>query len=259
MSNFRPLKFNSILWFIGSLILFGVFTVNCGMLSPPLKLPSYLGDDSLNTKNSSLTSFVGSRNDLRIGLIPVFDTSEPDSAPALSDDNHTRFLAEIIQRTEESLPVKIVKVFRTTDFKPGKGPKQFVPPSLGRDIDGILVMLISDTESQSPAYLHLAPEVGSLPGYQTQNFSLIEMVLLEPSEGYPLLQAHGRAYATLEHLADPLASNRYPNVRRSSQPGAMYPRANDAHEVLRMVALSDALYQAIWKFKEQWNNSLGTS
>ena len=255
MSNFRPLKFNSIFWFIGGIILFGVFTISCGMLSPPLKLPSYLGVNSLKTEKSSLNSFVGSHKELRIGLLPVFDTSEPDSAPALSADSHRRFLVEIIQRTEELLPMKVVIVFRSTDFNPGKGPKQFVRPSLGREIDGVLVMLISDTESQSPAYLHLVPEVGSLPGFQTQNFSLIEMALLEPSDGYPLLQVHGRAYATLEHLADPLGSNRFPNIRRSSQEGPIFPNPDDAHEVLRMVALSDALYQAIWKFKEQWNNS----
>ena len=257
MSNSRTLNVNII--FISGVILSGGFSVSCGMLSPPPKSQNYLGVDMPTIEQSSFNSFVGSRNELRIGLFTVFDTSDPDSAPALSDDGQTRFLAQIVQHTEKMLPLKVVEVFRGTDIKPGKGREQFVKPTLGKEIDGIMVVVISGIESQTPAYLHSLVEVGSLPGFQTQNFSLIEMTLLEPSDGNPLLQAQGRAYATLEHLAEPLSSNRYPNIRRSSQEGPIFPPPDNAHEILRIVALSDALDQAIGKLKNEWDHSLITS
>ena len=241
--------------FIFGLIVSGVFSVSCSPLSPPPKLTQYLGDGSPATNTSSLKSVIDSHQELRIGLLPVFDTSEVDSAPPLSDEGRTRFLSEMIQRTESMLPWKVVEVVQGENVKPGKGVRQFVRPTRGKDLGGVLVVLISSTESQTPAYLHSAPDVGSIPGFQTQNFSLVEIALLEPSGGNPLLQTQGRAYATLEHLADPFGSNRYPNVRRSSQEGPIYPQSEKAHEVLRMVALTDALYQALWKCKEQWNNS----
>ena len=257
MSHSRALKINII--FIGSLILSVGFSVSCGTLSPPPKSQNYLGVDIPTIEKPSLNSYVGSRNELRIGLFIVFDTSDPDSAPALSNNGQTRFLAQIVQHTEEMLPLKVVEVFRGTDIKPGKGREQFVNPTLGKEIDGIMVVVISGVESQTPAYLHSLVEVGSLPGFQTQNFSLIEMTLLEPSDGNPLLQAQGRAYATLEHLAESLSSNRYPNIRRSSQERPIFPHPDNAHETLRIVTLSDALDQAIWKLKKEWDNSLVVS
>ena len=253
MSNHEAVQFN--IMFILGLLLTEVFFVSCTMLSPPPKLANYLGDDRPPLEESSLKSIIESHKELRIGLLPVIDTSEVDSAPPLSDDGRTRFLSEIIQRTESMLPWKVVEVIQRDGYTPDKGPKQFIEPHLGREIDGVMVVLISSTESQTPAYLHSAPEVGSIPGYQTQNFSLVEIALLEPTNGLPLLQTQGRAYATLEHLADPLGSNRYPNIKRSSQQGPIYPPPEKAHEVLRMVALSDAMYQAIWKCKEQWKHS----
>ena len=254
MSNFRSLKIHII--FISGLIVSIGFLVSCSTLSPPPKSQNYLGVDIPTAKQSSLNSFVGSRKELRLGLFTVFDTSDPDSAPGLSDDGRNRFLARIVQQTEEMLPLKVAEVFQGADFKPGKGREQFVNPTRGKEIDGIMVVVISSVESQTPAYLHSAVEVGSLPGFQTQNFSLIEMTLLEPADGTPVLQAQGRAYATLEHLAEPLGSNRYPNIRRSFQERPIFPQSGNAHEALRMVTLSDALDQAISNLKKEWDRSL---
>ena len=254
MSHSRSLKIYIV--FISGLILSGGFSVSCSTLSPPLKSQNYLGVDIPTIEQSSFSSFVGSRKELRIGLFMVFDTSDPDSAPGLSDDGQSRFLARVVQHTEEMLPLKVEEVFGGADVKPGKGREQFVNPTRGKEIDGIMVVVISGIESQTPAYLHSTVEVGSLPGFQTENFSLVEMTLLEPSDGNPLLQAQGRAYATLEHLAEPLSSNRYPNIRRSSQERPIFLHPGNAHEDLRMVTLSDALDQAISNLKKELDRSL---
>ena len=236
---------------VGAILLFTFFAGSCGKISPSVKMPTYLGENSPSLGGSSSRTLDGSQNELRIGLISVIDTSDSDSMPALSPDWQSQFMILITRRTEESLPWRVTETFRGTSIERKKGPEQFAHLARGKELDGILFVLISGAESETPAYFHLVPEVGSLPGFQRQNFSLVEMALLDPSDGRAVLQAQGRAYATLEFLADPLNSNRYPNIRRDFHDAPIYPPPDQALDILRMVTFSDALDQALLRLTSE--------
>ena len=91
-----------------------------------------------------------------------------------------------------------------------------------------------------------------LTGHQTENHATVELGFLDLKSGKLLLQSQGTSYATLEQLDVPLASNRYPRVRGSAMTNPIYPEEGKALETLRMVALNEALDQAVMKLAGKW-------
>ena len=63
--------------------------------------------------------------------------------------------------------------------------------------------------------------------------------------------------AFIAQLDAPLESNRYPLVQGSAQTNRFYPTDDKALEVLRTVALEEALDQAIMKFDHEWRATMG--
>ena len=119
------------------------------------------------------------------------------------------------------------------------------------------MVLTSSEEVKTPAYLDASsPDVGILPGNEIENFALVEMALVDLQSGKSLIQAHGRSYALLEQLDVPLESNRYPLVKGSSLTNRIYPTDDMALEVLRAVAMEEALDQAIMQFGNAWRSTL---
>ena len=74
--------------------------------------------------------------------------------------------------------------------------------------------------------------------------------------GKSLIQAHGRSHARLEQLDVPLDTNRYPLVQGSAHTNRYFPSDDMAIDVLRTVALEEALEQALMKFDTEWRGTV---
>jgi hypothetical protein len=127
----------------------------------------------------------------------------------------------------------------------------------------VLIALFSSAESEVPVYLPLdgAPEQGGarpqVSGFETNNYALAELALLEVQTGRVVAKAEGRAWTQLNHLYAPVESNSYPVIHRSQRIAPIYPKEANAKEVLRSVAGDEALEQAIFDLQKQWQKAFG--
>ena len=128
-------------------------------------------------------------------------------------------------------------------------------------MDYIIMTILSSTEIEVPDRLPfqasgqgiLGP--GLLGGYRAENFALAELALVDVEAKKVVARADGQAWASLERLDVPLESNVYPVVRLGLEVPPIYPtEENRAHDVMRAVASSAAINQAVMHLKEAWDN-----
>jgi hypothetical protein len=198
-----------------------------------------------------------SQQKLQVGLAFVPDVVQSNPPTSLSDDSLARFTARTKFELENKVPLEIQKVVRLETLQKGKSVEQLKGLAKDEKFDFVILILTSSEEVTTPAYLDASsPDVGILPGNEIKNYALVEVALVDLQSGKSLIQAHGRSYALLEQLDVPLESNRYPLVRGSAMTNRMYPTDDMALEVLRTVALEEALDQAIMKFDHEWQETL---
>ena len=193
-----------------------------------------------------------SQDRLPVGMVIVLN---PDFSPAplvVTDENWPQFAATVKHKVQGLIPVSMQDVVRIEDIPSGERGALLRRIRRNAEIEVALVVLSSSKEVKGPARFDVLPEVSFVNGSQIDNHAMVELALLDLSSGKLLLQSQGTSYATLEQLDIPLASNRYPRVRGSDQINPIYPEEGKALETLRMVALSEALDQAVLKLSTQW-------
>jgi hypothetical protein len=203
-----------------------------------------------------------SQSRLAVGIAIVLH-ADPSHAPlGITEDTCPQFAARVNQKKMQGLiPVSMQEVVRLDEIPSGDQValrKGFKDMGENRQIEGVLVVLPSSKEVKGPAQFNVLPEVGTLNGYQIENHASVELGLLDLKSGKLLPQSQGTSYATLEELDTPLGSNWYRNVRGFSMTNPIYPEEGRALESLRMVALNEALDQAIMKFPGKWPNGQGS-
>jgi hypothetical protein len=108
-----------------------------------------------------------------------------------------------------------------------------------------------------------APEQGGsrpqVSGFETNNYALAELALLEVQTGRVVAKAEGQAWSTLNHLYAPVKSNSYPVIHRSLRIAPIYPKEENAKEVLRSIAGDEALEQAVLDLQRQWKKAAEAS
>lgn len=195
-----------------------------------------------------------SQNRLPVGMAIVVHADSSDAFPAITEDTWTQFAARVKREVQDRFPFSMQEVVRVEEIPSGKKGSLLKGMGGNSPIEMVLVVLPSGKEVKGPAKFDLLPEVSMLNGYQTENYATVELGLLDLTSGKMLLQSEGSSYATLEQLDVPLASNRYPRVRGSSMTKPIYPEEGKALETLRMVALHEALDQAVMKLAGNWPN-----
>jgi hypothetical protein len=198
-----------------------------------------------------------SQQKLQVGLAFVPNIVQSDPPTSLSEDSLARFTARTKFELENKVPLDIQEVVRLETLQKGNSAEQLKGLAKDEKFEFVILILTSSEEVKTPAYLDASsPDVGILPGNEIQNYALVEVALVDLQSGKSLIQAHGRSYALLEQLDVPLESNRYPLVKGSAMTNRMYPTEDMALEVLRTVALEEALDQAIMKFDHEWRETL---
>jgi hypothetical protein len=195
-----------------------------------------------------------------MALVTSADSSQ--SPWGITQDTWPQFAARVNHEVQGLIPVSMQEFIHLDEIPSGEqiallmGVKRM---GENPQIEVVLVVLPSSQEVKGPAHFDLLPEVSMLNGYQIENHATVELGLLDLKSGKLLLQSQGNSYAILEQLDVPLASNRYPRVRGSAMTNPIYPEEGKALETLRLVALNEALDQAVMKLAGKWHDAQGGS
>lgn len=225
--------------------------------------PSSLGLETQFDKELNSSSIIReklsiqSHDRLPVGMVIVMSSGHSRANQALTDNSWLQFAARVKQEVQNQIPLSVEEVIRLEDIPSGENVSQLNSLRASRDLDVVLVLLSANQETTGPAHLDLLPEVSAINGQQTENHATVELGLVDIRSGKLLLRALGRSHAILEQLDFPLASNRYPRVRGSAMTSAIYPEEGRALETVRMIALQEALDQAVMKLAQEWTAGVG--
>ncbi len=195
-----------------------------------------------------------SQDRLAVGMAIVLQAESVDAPLGITEGNWPQFSARVNHEIESLIPVSMEEVVLVDEIPSGEQITLLKGMGEKSQIEIVLVVLPYSQEVRVPAQFDLLPEVSMINGYQTENYAMVELGLLDLKSGKLLLQSEGTSYATLEQLDVPLASNRYPRVRGSAMIDPIYPEEDRAVETLRMVALHEALEQAVMKLSGKWHD-----
>ena len=241
-----------------SLLFLSSLAGGCVSASPPGRIQVYLGPMAQDGNGPVHDRLKLPSDVLEVGLLVINDTTDPGSAPPLSELILSSLTNRVREQVELNFPIQVTKVLQPHGIAPDGNVQQFVRLAKEHALDYLLLAIFSSSESEIPTYLPLGgfPQGpggrGSTPGYEARNFALVEMALLEGVAARPLVKACGQAYANLYQLNVPLQSNVYPVVRRSGRVPPIYPTEENAHDTLRGVAGDEALKQALMHLKAAW-------
>ena len=240
-----------------TLVTLSFFIGGCSGASPSSHMPTLLEQETHPTSVMQEKLSEAPQQKLQVGLALVPSVAKSDPPTTLSEDSMARFTARTKLELENKIPLDIQEVVRLETLQKGKSVEQLKGFAKDEEFDFVILVLTSSEEVTTPAYLDAsAPDVGILPGNEIENYALVEMALIDLQSGRSLIQAHGRSYALLEQLDVPIESNRYPLVKGSARANRFYPTDDMALEVLRTVALEEALDQAIMQFDNEWRATL---
>ena len=254
LSNTIPISFSKI---TVVLITLSLSISGCSGVSPSSHMPTLIEQDPHPSWALQGKISPASQEKLQVGLAVVPDVVQSNPPTTLSEDSLERFTARTKSALERKVPLEIQDVVRLETLQQGKSMEQLQGLGKDEDIEFVILIMTSSDEVTTPAYLDASsPDVGILPGNEIQNYALVEVALVDLQSGKSLIQAHGRSYALLEQLDVPIESNRYPLVKGSVNANRFYPTDDMALEVLRTVALEEALDQAIMRFDSQWRETM---
>ncbi len=246
------------------LVVAGGLTAGCISPSPTDRVQAYLGPETDLGKPSPVEATLPAGG-FDAAFLVINDTTNPESAGPLSEP----ILAQMNVRAREQLvlnfPIRFSRELSAEGVTPQGNATELVRLAGSEAGDYMMLVLFSSEESEYAAYFGLGPSQGggatgtggvggrpAIPGYQVQNFALVEMALLETGSGRLIIGANGRAWATLNRLEIPIESNNYPVVRRALHNAPIFPEEDVAYDTLRGVAADDALKEALMQLKIAW-------
>ncbi len=239
---------------LSALLVCAALTASCSM-KPPSRIAVYLGPsvENVQTIPADLRAFADTR--LEAGLLLINDTSHAESAPALSE-RAMAFLSDAVRhRIEEKTSIRLVKVLPSSGLTPDTAQQTVISLGRAQGVPYVLVAIFSSEESEIPLILPFTgdPEQGGgrpgVSGFEAINYALAELALLETRSGKMVARSDGRAWSRLNRLYVPVKSNAYPVIHRSRRVAPIYPREEDAKDILRSIAGDEALEQAVYQLE----------
>lgn len=240
---------------VAGLLCVSVALAGCSTDWPRSRLATYLGPVSSPSVATELTK----QGVVKAGLVVINDTSDKNSAPRLSPESLAAIKKHVQSQLTKEVPLSLVELDFPSESALPHDLSSLLQVAQDRGMDYVVLAVVSSTEIEVPDQFPLQGTLvnsgmrGWLVGYRAENFALAELALLDAQTGQTLMRAEGQAWALLERLDVPLESNLYPVVRREQEFPPIYPSKEErAHDVLRAVASSDAIDQAVMHFKETW-------
>jgi hypothetical protein len=225
---------------------------------PVSRMDAYVGPgpEGTGVLSEELTKRSGAP--FEVGLFVVNDTSDEDSAPALTEAGRAFLTDQAKQRVEGGLPIRIVKEWSPSLVATGQTPPEAARIAREQGLHHVLLAVFSNAESEIPVSLPLGgdPEQGggrpAVQGFEMRTNALAELALIEAETGRVLARSDGRAWTRLNRLYVPVQSNAYPVIHRSLRPAPIFPKEENAKDITRSIAGDEALEQAVMRLQEIW-------
>lgn len=222
----------------------------CAATTPPARLGQYLGAPSAEDSGAALGA-----DRLRAALVVVPDRTAEGASPSLPAEAAVRLAEHLQGQFTTYLPLDVQTILPAEGLQPDGGLDQFVALGRERGFDYLLVVIASATEREYPISVFVAWVVHSQPGLRRDNWSLLEVALVDVRGGRTLVEAEGRGWATLDRPTAPDIQQWYPVVwKRPLDPNwHLYPQTYEgAAAALRVIAMEEAEKRLIPNFQDAW-------
>lgn len=238
-------------WIVtGYLILF-VQIAACASTTPPRRIADYLGPQSME----QIASTPLPPSPIHAGLMIVPDTSAPDAAPQLPDEALNRLRERLQQELSHMTRVLIDTIIPADGIRPDGDPAELSRIAKQHGVDYLVMIIASSTEQEYPMTLFLGWVTHAQPGWRRDNWSLLEVALIDAKTGQALLHAEGRGFATLDRPAAPGINQWYPVIwLRPQYPSRRYwpPTYAGAPNTLRVVSMNEAAKRLVLNLQDAW-------
>ena len=238
-------------WIVtGYLILF-VQIAACASTTPPRRIADYLGPQSME----QIASTPLPPSPIHAGLMIVPDTSAPDAAPQLPDEALNRLRQRLQQELSHMTRVLIDTIIPADGIRPDGDAAELSRIAKQHGVDYLVMIIASSTEQEYPMTLFLGWVTHAQPGWRRDNWSLLEVALIDAKTGQALLHAEGRGFATLDRPAAPGINQWYPVIwLRPQYPARRYwpPTYAGAPNTLRVVSMNEAAKRLVLNLQDAW-------
>jgi hypothetical protein len=185
----------------------------------------------------------------------IADTTAPDAAPSLPDQALVQLTERLQEQVTQFLPITIDKIIPAEGIRPDGRMSRFSELGKTHGVDYLVVVVVSSTEVEYPIYVFLGWTTHMQPGLRRDNWSLIEVVLVDVRSGQSLLHAEGRGWATLDRPTTPGINQWYPVIwLRPLDPNWRWwpPTYEGAPHTLRIIAMREAEKRVVLNLQDAW-------
>lgn len=230
--------------------------VGCAAASPPSRLSRYVA--AAATSEEGVPRLPASRP-VPTALVILNDRSDPESVPGFPEDAQTRVVDMLAAELNRAYPIVIERVVTVGDVSEAWTAPDWREVARQQGVNHLLVAVLSSIEQEYPVSLFLGWTTHRQPGLRRDNWSLAEAALIDGRTGRRLLQAEGRAMATLDRPAAPGISQWYPVIYlRPQEPERRIwpPTYEGAPLTLRVVAMEHAVTRLAGNLQRAWIEQL---
>ena len=224
--------------FLSGAILLGFSTcIGCTTDSPG-RMQSYLGPflgagtDAPRTSTSE--RLLLPPGGLKAKLLVVNDTTDPKSAPPLSQSRLALMVNLVRESLEQDLPIQVVEVFPISDIPTGESQINVIELARGYGVDHVVLAVLSSQDEETPTHIGQGFMMTEMPGLEVVNYALVEMALLDVRTGRLIVQAKGQGSELIQELDVPI--------------GADQPSKAEVRDILRINAAKKALDRTMVEF-----------
>lgn len=241
-------------WFLlawSSLTVLGLS--GCVALAPPSRLADYVGQQAVGAPPPE--AVLPDQRPLAAGLLLIDDTLDPDASPSLPDQALVQMAEQLQQQLTQLLPLSIEKIIPADGISPSHDPKPFAEIGRKHGLDYLVLVIASATEQEYPFYVAVGWVTHVVPGLRRDNWSLVEVALVDVKRSQVLVHAEGRGWATLDRPTTPDINQWYPVIwKRPLEPNWRWwpPTYESAPHTLRVIAMHEAVKRLVINFQDAW-------
>lgn len=223
----------------------------CAATTPPSRLSQYV---TSAPTGDSIGQGLPIPRPVRAALVVLADKSAPEAAPGIPEEAQDRLVETLRERINQGFPILIERVVNLGEVPRGTVPN-WSEVARQQGVEYLLIVVLSSTEQEYPVSLFLGWTTHRQPGFRRDNWSLAEAALIDGRTGDRLLQAEGRAMATLDSPTAPGINQWYPVIylRPQDPERRIWPPTYDGAPVtLRIVSMEQAAKRLTGNLLRAW-------
>ncbi|MDF0643337.1 MAG: hypothetical protein P0111_04870 [Nitrospira sp.] len=239
-------------------VLGAALLASCASSVPPSRIGDYLSSD-LKVDEGVFGRL--KPRPVPAGMLLVSDTAHAGAAPTLPDEAVLRLGESLKQEVGRAIPVSVKEMIppESIPLQPNGDWTQFAELAKKRGLDYLVLVVLSSMEQEYPVTLFLGWTTYAQPGFRRDNWSLLEIALLDVKNNRVLIQAEGRGWATLDSPTAPGINQWYPVIYlRTQDPERRIwpPTYEEAPNTLRVVSFDQASKRMTLNLQKAWIASL---